>query len=91
MRTRLGLLATPFKVGLVAHATMDEKGESHKLTSSTSSRRLAVLQGHLKSSSPVAYGVRTNPCGGGSKATVQSSAPMSSSKDEVQKAFPRQR
>ena len=65
--------------------------ESYEASSSTPSRRLAVLQGHLKPGSSCTGGVRVNPCGAGSKAAPQSSAPMSSSKDEVQKAFPRQR
>ena len=71
---------------------MEEKEEnSYQLASSTSSRRLAVLQGHLRSGSSRAHGVRASACAGESKTVVQSSAPMSSSKDEVQKAFPRQR
>ena len=71
---------------------MDEKEESYSFSpSAASSRRLSVLQGHLKSSYPGATGVCASPCGGGSKVTVQSSAPMSSRVDEVQKAFPRQR
>ena len=72
---------------------MAEKTQtSYDLASSSTSRRVAVLQGHLKTAgSPHAGGVSANPCGGGAKVTVQSSAPMSSSKNEVQKAFPRQR
>lgn len=64
-----------------------------------SSKRLAVIQGHLKppasyscsgaggESAGTAGGVR----GGGGKRQTKPSAPMSSSKDEVQKAFPRAR
>lgn len=73
--------------------------KSYDLSSSSPSKRLAVLQGHLKSAAGsrcVAGGagkvsVSSRPCAGGSKTDIQSSAPMSSSKDEVQKAFPRQR
>ena len=68
-----------------------ERHMDHMMEMSTPSRRLAVLQGHLKSASSCVNGVRANTCGAGSKAAPQSSAPMSSSKDEVQKAFPRQR
>ena len=52
----------------------------------SSSRRLAVLQGHLNSKST---NVQPSHCSGGKPA--QTSAPMSSTKDEVQKAFPMQR
>ncbi|XP_064396861.1 alkyldihydroxyacetonephosphate synthase, peroxisomal-like [Halichondria panicea] len=48
---------------------------------STSARRLTVLKGHLE-----CKGVSPAACN-----SMQSSAPMSSSKNEVQKAFPRER
>nr|CAD66418.1 alkyl-dihydroxyacetonephosphate synthase [Suberites domuncula]CAD79441.1 dihydroxyacetonephosphate synthase [Suberites domuncula] len=48
---------------------------------SNAARRLAVLKGHLNSKQ-----VQHSPCN-----SMQSSAPMSSSKDEVQRAFPRER
>ena len=62
-----------------------------------SSRRLEVLHGHLKP--PPAYSCSSGKGGSSrgvskaeaSKKKTSSSAPMSSSKDEVQKAFPRAR
>ena len=57
------------------------------------SRRLSVIQGHLNpaKSYSCSGGNAGAESGGAAKKKLQPSAPMSSTKDEVQRAFPRKR
>ena len=53
-------------------------------------KRLAVLQGHLNP--PPSYSCSGGTLGGGGKSkATKPTAPMTSKKDNVQKAFPRKR